>query len=159
MIVIADTSPLCYLVLIGEIELLPRLFAEVLAPQAVLVELLSPDAPVAVHTWASSPPPWLSVREVPDTEAAGLDMLQSGERAAIILAETMNADIIVLDEKAARRIAAARGIRVTGILGVLSEAANRGLVQLPSAIDRLRKTSFRASPALLKAVLDRHRAV
>jgi predicted nucleic acid-binding protein len=65
------------------------------------------------------------------------------------------ADMILLDEKAARRVAATRGLRVTGILGVLGEAATRGLVELASAIDRLRMTSFRAPPALLKMTLDR----
>ena len=85
----------------------------------------------------------------------GLERLQAGERAAILLAESTMADMILLDEKAARRVAATRGLRVTGILGVLSEAATRGLLDLASAIDRLRMTSFRASPALLKATLDR----
>jgi predicted nucleic acid-binding protein len=71
------------------------------------------------------------------------------------LAESSQADIILLDEKAARRLAADRGLRVTGILGILGEAATRRLVELAPAIDRLRMTSFRASPALLKATLDR----
>jgi predicted nucleic acid-binding protein len=71
------------------------------------------------------------------------------------LAEYMKADIILLDEKAARRVAANRGLRVTGLLGVLGEAATRGLVELAPAIDRLRTTNFRSSPALLKATLDR----
>jgi len=71
------------------------------------------------------------------------------------MAESMKADVILLDEKAARRVAAHRGLRVTGLLGVLGEAATRGLVDPALAIDRLRTTSFRSSPALLKATLDR----
>jgi len=62
---------------------------------------------------------------------------------------------ILIDEKAARLVARERGLRVTGILGVLGEAATRGYVDLASASDRLRKTTFRCSPALLKATLDR----
>jgi predicted nucleic acid-binding protein len=42
MIAVVDTSPICYLILIGEIDLLPKLFNQVLAPQAVLAELLHP---------------------------------------------------------------------------------------------------------------------
>jgi predicted nucleic acid-binding protein len=95
------------------------------------------------------------VKAVPPLATAGLERLQAGERAAILLAESTMADIILLDEKAARRVAAARGLRVTGMLGVLGEAATRGLVELASAIDRLRMTSFRASPGLLKTTLDR----
>lgn len=155
MIAVADASPLCYLVLIGEIDLLPKLFHQVAAPQAVIAELLHEDAPASVRTWASNLPLWIAVKESPLSASAGLEKLQAGERAAILLAESMRADIILLDEKAARRVAAYRDIRVTGLLGVLGEAATRGLVELAPAIDRLRLTSFRSSPALLKATLDR----
>jgi predicted nucleic acid-binding protein len=155
MIAVSDASPLCYLVLIGEIHLLPRVFSQVVAPEAVMRELLHEDAPRAVRDWASDPPAWLRREAPPDVISPGMEKLQAGERAAIILAESMAADIIVLDEKAARRIAEKRGLSVTGTLGVLGEAAARGLVDLASAIDRLRRTSFRYSPALLKATLDR----
>ena len=155
MIAVADTSPICYLVLIGEIDLLPKLFSQVQAPQAVLSELLHEDAPAVVRHWASNLPSWICVKELPALETSGLEKLQAGEQAAILLAESVNADIILLDEKAARRVAAGRGLRVTGILGVLGEAATRRLVELAPAIDRLRRTSFRSSPALLKATLDR----
>jgi predicted nucleic acid-binding protein len=84
-----------------------------------------------------------------------MEKLQAGERAAILLAESIHADTILLDEKSARRVAANRGLIITGTLGVLSEATARGLVDLATAIDRLMKTNFRYSPALLKATLDR----
>jgi predicted nucleic acid-binding protein len=151
---VADTSPLCYLILIGEVNLLPKLFDQVLAPAAVITELRHEDAPDAVRSWASIPS-WLSVRDNPTRSAAGMEKLQAGERAAILLAEWVNADIILLDEKPARRVAVDRGLRITGTLGILGEAASRGLVDLAVAIDRLRQTSFRYSPALLKATLDR----
>jgi predicted nucleic acid-binding protein len=84
-----------------------------------------------------------------------LEKLQAGEQGAILLAESINADIILLDEKSARRVAADRGLRITGTLGILGEGAARGLVDLAATIDRLRRTTFRCSPALLKATLDR----
>ena len=155
MIAVADASPLCYLVLIDEIDLLPKLFVHVAVPQAVIIELLNQDAPEAFRTWASNLPGWISVEENPLSATVGLEKLQGGEQAAILLAETMKADLILLDEKAARRVAANRGLRVTGLLGVLGEASTRGLVELAPAIDKLRATSFRSSPALLKATLDR----
>jgi predicted nucleic acid-binding protein len=48
MVAVSDTSPICYLVLIGEIEILPKLFGRVLVPQAVLAELRNEDAPEPV---------------------------------------------------------------------------------------------------------------
>lgn len=155
MSAVADTSPLCYLALIGEIDLLPKLFGNLLVPPAVIAELLHEDAPVVVRDWAANLPSWISVQEIPIHSDVGMEKLQAGERAAILLAESIHADTILLDEKSARRIAANRGLIITGTLGVLSEATARGLVDLATAIDRLMKTNFRYSPALLKATLDR----
>ena len=152
---VADTTPICYLTLIGEINLLPKLFHQALVPAAVIGELLHEDAPGAVRSWAASLPPWVFVQENPALSTAGMETLQVGEQAAILLAESIHADMILLDEKSARRVAADRGLRVTGTLGILGESAARGLVDLAVAIDRLRKTNFRYSPGLLKAMLDR----
>jgi predicted nucleic acid-binding protein len=54
--------------------------------------------------------------------------MTGGERTAILVAESIAADIIVIDEKAARQIASQRGLSVTGVLGVIGEAATLGLV-------------------------------
>ncbi len=155
MIVVADASPICYQILIGEIELLPKLFDRVFVPQAVLAELRAEGAPKSVRDWASHPPAWVSVVSVSTASAAGVETLQAGEREAIWLAEALKADLLLLDEKSARRAASGRGLKVTGVLGVLAEAASRGLLNLPEALDRLTRTSFRYSPALLKEVLGR----
>ena len=61
MIVVSDTSPINYLVLIGEIELLAQLFTRVLAPETVARELLHPGAPEAVRRWANQPPAWFEI--------------------------------------------------------------------------------------------------
>ena len=156
MIVVSDTSPICYLILIGEIQLLQQLFDEVRVPQAVLAELLHEYAPAQVRLWAQTLPPWVLVMPNPALSITGLEKLQSGEQSAILLAESILAGTIILDEKAARRVATNRGLRVIGILGVLDEAATRGLVDPALAIGRLKMTNFRSSPALLKSLIDRH---
>ena len=61
MITVADTSPICYLLLIGEIELLPTLFGEVVIPNAVAEELHHPLAPAVLREWLELPPAWLQV--------------------------------------------------------------------------------------------------
>ena len=155
MIAVSDTSPICYLILIGEIDILPKLYSQVLVPPAVVAELLHEDAPGAVRSWAANLPSLISAQQNPVGVTVGMEKLQAGEQAAILLAESAAADMILLDEKSARRVAADRGLRITGTLGVLGEAAARGIVDLEAAIDQLRKTSFRYSPALLKATLDR----
>jgi predicted nucleic acid-binding protein len=108
MIAVADASPLCFLVLIREIDVLPHCFSQVFVPQAVIKELLHEDAPAVVRAWASNLPVWICPRENPLLAITGLEKLQAGEQAAILLAESVKADIILLDEKAARRVAAER---------------------------------------------------
>lgn len=64
LLVIADTSPIRYLVQIGQIDLLCRLFEKVSIPIEVAEELRDPSAPSAVQSWIKEPPAWLNVREV-----------------------------------------------------------------------------------------------
>ncbi len=61
--VVADTSPLQYLVLIDQIDILPRLFGSVRIPPMVRAEMLDPAAPDIVRAWADAPPPWLTIRQ------------------------------------------------------------------------------------------------
>jgi predicted nucleic acid-binding protein len=56
MIVVSDTSPLNYLVLIGADQVLPSLFGQVLTPPEVLVEMQHAKAPPQVSAWAQQPP-------------------------------------------------------------------------------------------------------
>lgn len=81
--------------------------------------------------------------------------LDAGERTAILLAEKLHAEVVLLDESAARNLATQRGLRIAGTLAVLRDAAQAGLLKLPDALDRLRKTNFRASPELWKSLYRR----
>jgi len=58
-LVIADTSPVNYLILIGHIELLPRLFERIVVPSSVQAELANLGGPLEVRNWIASPPTWL----------------------------------------------------------------------------------------------------
>ena len=156
MIVIADTSPLNYLVLIGEAEILQRLYDRVVIPEAVLRELQHPETPAAVSEWIARRPAWVEIERITVPPDQSLLMLGEGEREAIILAQQHGPDVLLLmDEGKGRLEAQRRNLRITGTLGVLNDAASRGWVDLPSAIERLRKTTFRASPSLLQSLLDR----
>jgi len=61
-LVVADTSPINYLLLIGHIDILPALFEKVILPDAVWAELEHPKAPLVVRDWVAAPPPWVDVR-------------------------------------------------------------------------------------------------
>ena len=83
------------------------------------------------------------------------DDLDPGERAAIALAETVHADLLLIDEAAGRAEAKRRHLRVTGTLGVLRAGAEQGLVNVPELLERLKATSFYLDETLLSAVFDR----
>lgn len=86
MIVVADTTPLNYLVIIGHIELLPALYRSILIPQEVHRELQRPATPLAVREWASNLPTWCEVRLLSSSPDPTLSELDPGEREAIQLA-------------------------------------------------------------------------
>src|SRR5262249_27631847 len=116
MIVIADTSPINYLILIREIDVLPALYGRILTPVSVCEELQRPRAADAVRLWMSRPPSWFEARVPSRGLDAGLATagLDAGEREAILLAEELGADQLIVDEIRARRIAQQRRIPVTG---------------------------------------------
>ena len=70
-------------------------------------------------------------------------------------AETVQADLLLIDEAAGRAEAKRRQLRVTGTLGVLGTAAEQGLVNVPDLLDRLKATSFYLDETLLNAVFGR----
>lgn len=111
------------------------------------------DAPDAVREWAEARPGWVEVREVAGVRTSEAD-LGRGEQEAIALARSLNADLLLIDERQGRARATAQGLKVIGTVGVLIQAAGAGLLSLPEAIDGLRQTSFRISDQLLAAALE-----
>jgi len=155
-IVVADTGPLHYLILLGQIDVLPQLFGAVAVPAIVAGELRHAHAPNAVRAWADSPPPWLAVHDNP-AETASLRRLDPGERAAITLAHALGAGLLLIDDRAGAAAARGEGLRVTGTIGVLVDAASQGLLQLDAAFAALQATNFHYPPALIDALLAEHR--
>jgi predicted nucleic acid-binding protein len=153
MIVVSNTSPLNYLVLIGHSDVLPALFHRVVALTAVIAELLHPRAPAAVRTWAGSPPSWLEI--IPPAVKDLTLHLGAGESEAIAIASELNADFLLIDERKATVAALRRGLQVVGTLTVLALAAERNLLDLSSAIAALRQTTFREPEDLIAELLAR----
>jgi predicted nucleic acid-binding protein len=155
-LVVADTSPLRYLVQIDEIDLLPKLFENIFIPTIVCHELSHRSAPEAVRNWIGSRPGWLEITEVRVGDDPSLIMLDEGERAAIALGLSLSADLLLIDDRKGASVARNKGFEVAGTLGILDLAARRGIVNLPDAVARLRSTNFRRRDALFDALLKRH---
>ena len=153
MIVVADTSPINYLVLIGEIDVLPALYEKIIIPEAVFNELQDAETPELVRTWVDGAPAWFTVSPVTVSLVESLPKLDEGEKQAIALFEEINANALIIDERLEREEARTRGIFVIGTLGVLNSAAEKGFLNLSVALSKLKQTSFRASEKLIADLL------
>lgn len=152
VVVISDTGPIHYLILIDRVELLFHFFGEVLVPSAVLRELNNPHTPLPVRTWILNRPSWIKEvicsRTDPKFNGFGL-----GEREALTLALLNPCSVLLCDDGAARSVAKSEQIAVSGTLGVLRDAALSNLLAIRQEVDKLRnQTNFRGSEQLLESV-------
>ncbi|MEM9997217.1 MAG: DUF3368 domain-containing protein [Bacteroidota bacterium] len=152
MTVVSNTTPLHYLVVIDAVTVLPALFGTVAIPETVRDELAHPHAPEAVRSWIDPAPDWLQVAPAPATQDADLLRLDPGERDAILLAQSEEASLLLIDERIGRATARAWGLRIAGTLGVIERAASQGLLDGVAAVERLRRTNARLAPSLLDQV-------
>ena len=154
-IVVSDTSPLRALHHLGLIDLLADLFSEIVIPQAVALEMLQESdqfSSVDVRQW-----PFCKLHPSPAMRplAAELLSLDAGEREAIRLAQELSANLLLIDESAGRSAARSLGIQVTGTLGILRRAKEKGCVPaVKPLIERLRdEIRFFVAPAFLEEFL------
>lgn len=149
MIVVADTSPLNYLIQIDCDNLLPQIYGRIVLPTAVIAELGDLRAPARVRAWLARRPDWIEVASAGSMAEAELTYLGKGEKEAIQIAMELKADLLLIDERKGRIEAKRRGLRTTGTLGVLLTAGELSLID-PQAVYRklLLETSFRTSKEL-----------
>lgn len=155
MIIVSDASPLVTLARIGRLELLPALYGRVIVPEAVWREVTAsaPEKAGAADLRAAR---WLEHRAVGDRARVArlLATLDQGESEAIVLADEVGADLLLMDERLGREQARREGVRVIGLLGVLAEAKRHGqLAQLAPVLAELRAAGFHLSGELTAHIL------
>jgi predicted nucleic acid-binding protein len=138
VIVVADSGPLRYLIVLKQQALLAELFGEVWIPLIVLRELTNSSTPAVVRDLLSNGPGWLFVKEpTPEGVSAINPRLDAGERAALALAKEERANLVLIDDAEGRREALTLGLRLTGALGVLRLGVERGPVDVPAVVHDL----------------------
>ena len=149
--IVSNTSPLLALDRIGRLHLLPELWGRVTRPQSVLDEIVAGKG-----RYGASPQllgaDWLET--LPDPGEAGYrPELGAGETAAIALALDRQATLVLLDDLAARNVAAELGLSMSGTLGVLLAATRKGLLDdIEPALKDLMDAGFHMSEELLQIV-------
>jgi uncharacterized protein len=152
VLVVSDTGPIHDLTLLGRIEVLAHFFGEMLVPTAVLGELSEPNTPQPVRDMIASKPTWMKEVTCPETNPkfAGFG---AGEREALTVASLHPGAVLLSDDGAARDIAKAERIAVSGTLGVLRDAALSNLLDIRKEVEWLRTlTNFRGTSQLSESL-------
>jgi len=125
--VVSNTTPLMTLAVIDKLEILRELYGKVYIPNAVLEEVNARFGKIEYFDINNTE--WIIPQKINNVFSMNyLIDLDDGEAETIILAEEMQADIVLIDEKFARDFAGMRGLTLSGFLGVLLEAKNRGII-------------------------------
>ncbi len=159
MIIVSDTTPLHYLILIKRAELLATLFGAIIIPEAVFTEMSHAKTPVAVQEWIAALPAWAQVKRASAANSDTIKNLGRGETEAIALALEHQADALLIDDRKAIREARKNNLVVITTLGVLELASIKGLADFPAVLDELAQTNFRLpTDEIIKEFLNRDKS-
>jgi len=152
--VVVNTTPIITLALIGQLDLLRHLYGEVVIPPAVQAEVLA-GGPGSIGAAELQGANWIQTVSMQDPRRADLlSDLDRGEAEVIALAQELNAELVIIDERLARRHAKRLGLTLTGTLGVLLKAKERGLVPAVGPLmDQLRQGGIWLDDVLVAEVL------
>jgi predicted nucleic acid-binding protein len=161
MTVVSNTTPILSLYKIKQLHLLHDLFGQIFVPTAIYNEITVLGKGKLGHEVLTATT-YIHVREIKNTLAIRLlrSQLDYGEAEAIVLAQEMGADIILLDEKKARKIALANSQRVIGTLGVLQLAKDKGLIaNMKMYLDELITSGIWIDKQLYQLVLSKNNEI
>ncbi len=157
MVIVSDTSPIINLAIIGQLDLIPRLFHRVILPQAVFDEIVYDGAglPGAAEIRQA---PWIEIRTCQNMVLINLlsQELDPGESEAIALALEIHADFILMDEDLGRKIALRYHLQPLGVLGILLRAKKEGYILevKPCLDDLIQQAGFFIHDKLYQDVLQ-----
>src|SRR4030067_2521274 len=134
---VINTTPLISLAVINKISLLDELFENVYIPMAVFKEATRKGKKytTAIENWGKNKT--VQIKDMKTKSALELT-LDEGEAEVIILAQEIDADLVIIDEDKARKVARLNGLNVTGTIGILLDAKKKEKIsELRPFLDRL----------------------
>ncbi len=156
MIVISDTSPLSSLIQIDRLTLLFQLYNKIIIPPAVNIEI-SKLTQFGVDLSEYHSAKWITISNPIDTMIVKkLEKdLDKGESEAIAIAQELKADLLLIDERLGTRQAKALGLNTIGLMGVLVQAKNKGIVtEIKPIIEDLESIGFYIGEKLKNHILN-----
>ena len=151
--VISNTTPILSLLKIDKLDILKELYGQVIIPNAVYQEI--EDGKHKEYYKDLTKIDWLIIQKITDENSRDYFVdLDDGEAEVLILAKELNADLVILDEILGRRYAKVLEYKLTGTLGVLLKAKEKGIIKsLKVLLFELTKKGTWLNPKLIKEVL------
>lgn len=160
MIVVSDTTPIISLLKINKLNLLEKLFGEVVIPKGVFSELT--DNPLYKNEAESvQKSEFIKIVDTIDENyvallrrSTGLDL---GESEAIYISDNEKESLLLMDELRGREVAARMGIRIMGTIGILMSAYKNNLLtknEIENSIDILKDNGRHISEKLYNQLID-----
>lgn len=160
MIIISDTTPIISLLKAEQLDLLEKLFHEVIIPKAVYNELIS-NVKFRNEAQIIKNCSYIFVEEVIDTKSVNIFRrvtgLDAGESEAIVMADEKKADLLLMDERKGRMVAKQMGLTITGTVGILLQSFDEGLLnadEIRESINKLKECGIRISDSLYDLILE-----
>jgi hypothetical protein len=157
MLIVSDTSPIANLILIDRLDILHQIFKKVIIPPAVEKEIVKlGELAIDLTTYYSCN--WILRQAPKNDERVNFfkENLDTGESEAIALAEELEADYLLLDERLGTKVANELGLQTIGLLGVIVKAKNESYIErVKPLMDQLRAKGFRVSDKLVEIILER----
>ncbi|MDX2270255.1 MAG: hypothetical protein NW208_19290 [Bryobacter sp.] len=158
--VVADTTPLRHLVAIGKADLLASLYRCVSIGPVIQAELQASATPERVKKWIYGKPSWLDIRQEPDLGRSTLFakyLLDPGERETLQMAVALQAELVLIDDRAGRNAAKECGLRISGTIGVFESAHDLGLLpNFLQVLSDIEASGFYLSSSFRSLILDRY---
>lgn len=154
--VVSNSTPIIALANVGRQNLLKDVYGEIVIPEAVRCEVLAKRD--AAARFLLSCPTWVRTEAAPEPDEMSLmrARLHAGEVETIMLAKSTDADLVILDDNAAKKVAKHLGLSVTGTLGLLVRAKREGhLNDVSRVLDELECLGFYMSERVKRVVLMR----
>ena len=153
--IIVNSTPIIVLCSIGRLDILKKLYHHISIPTAVFQEVtaIEDSASMQIRTEQN----WIHVKQIQDYSEKKMykAKLHAGEVEVMILAQQENADLVIIDDNAAKKTAKYLGLKVTGTLGVLLKAKKQGIIeQIQPLLIEMKQHGFYIDSALENTVLE-----
>lgn len=151
--IVSNTTPIISLLKIGKLSILKDLYKSIIIPKEVFNEIENgKNKSYYINLLEIE---WIEIKEIKDKKSLSYFLdLDKGEAETIILANEINADLVIIDEKLARYHAKHANLKVTGTLGVLLKAKRKGKIKnIKTLLNELKEKGIWLNDKLVERVL------